>query len=122
MHPPSSPSSSRDRNDRTASITRGGILGVDAQDTDPAMGPRWMGPDVAESTVQCDQEPAVGRRRRENVGIGCAGQVLAADVVSVVAQLHGDRQRASRQVLVELDPHREVGSSGYNSSRASTAA
>jgi hypothetical protein len=39
-----------------------------------------------------------------------------------VAELHRYHQRARREILVELDPHRGDGSSGYNSSRASTAA
>ena len=57
----------------------------------------------------------------EDIGIRPAGQILADHSVGVVAESPRNDCRRGRDVLVELDPQRDVGFSGCNSSRASIA-
>jgi len=80
-----------------------------------------IGANVAEASVERDKEAAITSRRCEDFRIRRPNQTFAGDRVGVVPELLCDDRSQDRNVLVELDPHPDVGLSGYSSSRANKA-
>jgi hypothetical protein len=76
-----------------------------------------VGADTTQPDVQRDQHPSSGG---DYLRVGRAAQPLLADGVNVVTGAGQDGGRGGRQVLIELELHRDCGS-GSSSSRASAA-
>src|SRR5262245_9884281 len=98
-----------------------GVLRFDSQDDDSSVRPGRIGADVAEPSVKRYEDTFILRGSSHDIAIGGTCEVLANDGVDVMAKLCRSIHRRCRNVLVELDPHREVGLRGCNSSLASSA-
>lgn len=94
-------------------------LVIEPEYEDAAMGARWVAADVAEASVQRDQEPPLAGGSGQQLGVRRSAQPLVPNGVDVVLMSrHQDGNRV-REILVELDSH--VVGSGRISSRESSA-
>lgn len=92
---------------------------VEPDHQDPGMGARRVGPDVAQTPIERQQQPIGGCRAGKYGPVLRATKPLGPGGVHVVAGAIQQSNDGVRQVLVELDPP-WAATAGY-SSRASSA-
>lgn len=69
------------------------------------MGTWRVGADIAQATVECQEEPAVGGGSSQDGGVVRAAKSFRPSGVHVVAEVTEDLDGRVGQVLSELDPH-----------------
>jgi hypothetical protein len=94
-------------------------LVIDTQHDDACVSSWWVAPDVTDPTFKGDDQSLDRSCCFGHGRIIPTGEALVFDRVNIVACSRENSDRATRKVLIELDPHLEA-TAGY-SSRASSA-